>query len=188
MTFARKAKIAMLAATALASAAAALAPAEAGDYDAAAYPAVVEAPVVAHAADHADQQKQTPATAKRIALLAVAAGALAGLVRILGVKRVLRAAGETAGATVRVAGRAASAAGRAVFRAARSPLRFLAWMTGLMLFALTGVGLYDVEWLGGMAAGAALTGLGAWVVLSLRAGFMRRPAPASVSGNTVNGN
>lgn len=173
MTFARKAKIAMLAATALTSAAAALAPAQAGDVDAAAYPATIEAPV-AHAADHADQQNH--ASVKRFVLIAVAAGALAGLIKLLGVRKVMRVAGETAAATARVAGQAAAGAGRVVLRAARSPLRFLAWMAGLMAFALTGVALYDVEWLGGMAAGAAMAGLVLYAILKLRAGLSPQPA------------
>lgn len=185
MHIARRAKIAILAATALTSAAAALAPAQASDYDAAAYPATIEAPV-AYAADHADQQNQAPA--KRFALIAVAAGALAGLIKLLGVKKVARAAGETAAATVRVAGRAAASAGGAVMRAARSPLRFMAWMTVLALFALTGVALYGVEWVGGLVAGAAIAGLGVYAIAKIRAGLAPKPAPVPVPSRSVNGN
>lgn len=167
---ARKSKIALMAASSLLAASAALAPAGAADFDAAAYPATVEAPSVAHAADHADQQSKAP----RWALIAIAAGALAGLVKLIGARRLLRAAGKGAAVTAKAAGKAVRAAARPF----ASPLRFAALMAGLSLFALTGVGLYDVEWVGGLIAGAALTGFsafGAWKVRKALA-----PAPVRV--------
>ncbi len=168
----RKTKIAILAATALTGAAATLTPAQAGDVDQAAYPAAIEAPAVAHAADPVDQQNQTPA--KRFFLIALGAGALAGLIKLLGPSKILRAAGEGAAAAARVSGRAAASAGKAVFSVARKPLRFLGLSAGLGLFALTGVWIYDIEWLGGMIAGGALAGLSVYAALTLRAAL--RPA------------
>lgn len=176
----RKAKIAMLAASSLVAAAAALGPVQASDFDAAAYPAVVEAPMaapdIAHAADHADRTAMTPA--KRWTLIAIAAGALAGIVRLVGAKKLLRAAGKGAAATARVSAKAASAAVKVVGRAAASPLRFAALMTGLALFALTGVGLYDIEWIGGLIAGAAMTGLAAYGFMKMRKALAPTPVKA----------
>lgn len=171
----RKVKIAMLAATSLLSAAAALAPAQAGELDPAAFPAVVEAPVVAPAADHVIQADHDSKTGQRAAMIAVALGALGWLVKLLGPKRVLRAVEKTADATVKATVQASGAAAKTVGRILRSPLRALAWMAGIVLFALTGVGLYDVEWLGGMAAGAAIAAAAAWGVARTRGMFQMKP-------------
>ena len=166
METSRKTKLAMLAATALIAASGALAPVQAGQFDPAAFPQTVEAPVipdVAHAADHADQ-KASP-LAKRLSLIAVAGAALAGLIRVLGAKRVMRAVKSSANTAAKAAASAATATASVAGRAFRSPLRYIAWMAGLLLFALTGVGLYDIEWIGGLIAGAALsalTAMGMW--------------------------
>ncbi len=165
----RNVKAAMLAAGSLLAAAAAFAPAHAADFDQAAYPAVIEAPMAAAAIDHGDQKAQMPA--KRIALLAVAAGALAGLIRLIGAKKIVRAAKETAVAAVKVSGKAV----KAVSRAVASPLRFALLMAGLALFALTGVGLYDIEWIGGLVAGAAMAGLAAYGAMKARMSLKPRP-------------
>ncbi len=172
MDNARKTKIAMLAATSLMTAAAALAPAKAGDLDPAAFPMTVEAPAVTHAADTLVQSDHGTKPAQRAALIAVALGALGWLVKLLGPKKVLRAVEKTAQATVN----ASAAAAKTAVRAVRSPLRFLAWTAGLVLFALTGVGLYDVEWIGGLIAGAGLAGLAAFGSMRARSAFARRPA------------
>jgi len=163
----------MLAATSLVSAAAALAPATASDFDPAAYPATIEAPAVVHAGDTIAQADQRAKPAGRAALIAVALGALGWLVKLLGPKKVLRAVEKTAQATVKASAAAARTAGRTL----RSPLRYLAWVAGLTLFALTGVGLYDVEWIGGLVAGAALAGVAAFGTIRARSLFSLRPAP-----------
>jgi len=170
----RKVKIAMLAATSLLTAAAALAPVHAGEFDPAAFPTTIEAPVVSHAADtvvHADHDGKP---AQRAALIAVALGALGWLVKLLGPKRVLKAVEKTAEATVK----ASATAAKTVARAVRSPLRALAWIAGLILFALTGVGLYDVEWIGGLVAGAALAGIAAFSTTKVRNALQLRPVRA----------
>lgn len=154
-----KGKAALLAAVSVIAASAALSPAGASDFDPAARPATiaVEAPI-AHAADHADEQK--PVSPKKWALLAVAAGALAGLVKLVGARRVAKIVTEGAVRTARVAAAGASVAVKAVGKAVSSPLRFLAVLFGLALFALTGAGLYDVEWIAGLISGAVLAGAG----------------------------
>ena len=155
-----KGKAAMLAAASVLAASAALSPAGAADFDAAAQPATiaVEAPL-AHAADHADEaaaaQKIGP---KKWALIAAAAAALAGLVKLVGARKVADMVAESAVKTARAAASGASAAVKTVGRAVASPFRFLALLFGLALFALTGAGLYDVEWIGGLLSGAALAG------------------------------
>ena len=169
----RKVKIAMLAATSLLSAAAALSPVHAGELDPAAFPATIEAPVVAHAADQMVQADHDAAPARRAALIAVALGALGWLVKLLGPRKVLKAVEKTAEATVK----ASATAAKSVARAVRSPLRALAWMAGLVLFALTGVGLYDIEWIGGLVAGAALAGVAAFSAAKARGAFRLKPAP-----------
>lgn len=170
----RKTRIAMLAATSLVSAAAALAPATASEFDPAAYPATIESPAVVHAADGVVQTDKSANPAGRAALIAITLGALGWLVKLLGPRKVLRAVENTAEATVKASTAAARTAGRAL----RSPLRYLAWVAGLTLFALTGIGLYDVEWIGGLVAGAALAGAAAFGTMRARSLFSLRPAPA----------
>ena len=183
MASSRKTKIALCAASSLLTAAAALAPAKASDLDPAAFPTTIEAPVVTHAADTVQSADQGKKPAQRAALIAVALGALGWLVKLLGPKKVLRAAQKTAEVTVKASAAAAKTAARAV----RSPLRFLAWTAGLVLFALTGVGLYDIEWIGGLVAGAALSGLAVFSTMRMRAMFGLRPAPVK-AGHTVDRN
>lgn len=171
-----KMKAGLLAAASVMAASAALSPAGASDLDPAAAPATiaVEAPVIANGADHADQEKapqNAPLGAKKWALLAAAAGALAGLVKLIGARKVADAVAEGAVKTARAAATSASGAARAVGRAVSSPLRFLALLFGLALFALAGVGLYDVEWLGGLLSGAALAGASLWGMWKTRLGF-----------------
>jgi hypothetical protein len=159
----RKLKPAMMAATALLAASAALAPAHAWALDAAAFPATVEAPItpdIVHAADQTDQ-KASPLT-KRLGLIAVAGGVLAVLIKLIGPRKVMRAVKKSAGQAAKVATAAAAGTAKAAGRVFRSPLRFLALTAGLVLFALTGIGLYDVEWIGGLIVGAALAGVAAY--------------------------
>ncbi|NNE40989.1 MAG: hypothetical protein HKN14_08730 [Marinicaulis sp.] len=176
METSRKVKMSVMAASALVAAAGALAPASASDFDTAAYPAVVEAPLVAHATDHADKYVagKSGETAKRFAFVAVAAGALAGLIRVLGFKRVARVIRRYATRTVKVSANAAGGAVRVVGRVVRSPLQYLGIMAGFVLVAMTGVGLYDVEWIAGLAVGAAAMGVVAFAAMKSR--LQLRPA------------
>lgn len=184
MDNARKTKLAMMAATSLMTATAALGPVHASIMDPAAFPQTVEAPVVpdiAHASDHADQ-KASP-MAKRLGLIAAAGGVLAVLVRLFGAKKVMRAVKTSAAQAAKVATSAATATASVAGRALRSPLRYLAVMAGLILFALTGVGLYDIEWIGGLVAGAGLAGMAAFGVLKARLAL--RPAPIKARASKI---
>lgn len=169
----RKTKIAMLAASSLLSAAAALAPVHAGEFDPAAFPATVEAPVIPDIAHSADHVEKSSVVGQRAALIAVALGALGWLVKLLGPKKVLRAVEKTAQATVKASAAAAKTAARAV----RSPLRYLALVGGLILFAMTGIGLYDIEWIGGLVAGAALSGVAVFGAMKGRKALQMKPIP-----------
>jgi hypothetical protein len=168
-----KGKAAMMAAVSVIAASAALSPAGARDIDPAAHPATVavEAPL-AHAADHADEASQAQKTGpKKWALLAAAAASLAGLVKLIGARRVGAFVTESAVKTARAAATGASVAVKSVGRAVSSPLRFLAMLFGLALFALTGAGLYDVEWIAGLLSGAALAGAGLYGLWKTKRAF-----------------
>ena len=157
----RKLKIAMLAATSLLTTALALAPANAGVLDAAAFPATIEAPIVAHSSDQVDRDN-TPA--KRAALIAVALGALGWLVKLLSSKKMLRVVEKTVQASLKVSADGA----KSVLRVTRSPLQAFAWIAGFILFAMVGIGLYDIEWTGGLIVGCSLTGIAAFSTLRAR--------------------
>jgi hypothetical protein len=167
----RKVKAAMLAAGSLLASVAALAPVHAADFDAAAFPAVVEASITP-AGDHGDSQAMNPA--RRIAWIAAAATVLAGLIKLIGAKKIVRAARQTATKAAEVTGDVVKAAVRVV----ASPLRFGALIAGLALFALTGVGLYDIEWIGGLIAGAAIAGVSAYGLMKARMSLKKQPIRA----------
>lgn len=107
----------------------------------------------AHAADEV-----APSAAKKAGLIAAGAAVLAALGGLIGWKRLRRAA-LAAGPVLAEAARSAAKAPAAVVRAAGAamarPFRFAAFLVSFAAFALFGVWLYDVEWLGGLAAGAA---------------------------------
>lgn len=121
------------------------------------------APVaIGHAVTAVDMGKERAATVitvKNAGLAALGAAALAGLARFIGFARIksavaasAAAAGKAASASLAATASAAAAVGRAV----ASPFRFAALLAGLAIVALTGVGLYDIEWAGGLVFGAVL--------------------------------
>lgn len=176
----RKTRNALLAAASALAASAALAPAGASDFDAAAQPATVEiAAMEAGPAVPDESGEKTAIGAKKWALIVAAAGALAALVKLIGAKRVAEAVSEGAVRAARATASTASGAARVVGRTISSPLRFLAVLFGLALFALTGVGLYDIEWIGGLVSGAALAGAGLYGFMKIRRIF--EPIKARVS-------
>ncbi len=170
----RKAKVALMAAASVLAGAAALSPAQASDIDSAANPTMIEAPMSAidpDAADHGDDQKTM--TAAKWTLLATAAAALAGIVKLIGARKLARAAGKAVSGAAKVSAEAAAGAGRVIGRAVASPLRFAALMTGLALFSLTGLWLFDIEWMGGLIVGAAMAGVAVYGTTKTRS-FLQR--------------
>ena len=116
---------------------------------------IVQAPPsvsVAHASDEA-----APAIARQAGLLAAGAAVLAALGGLIGwrrIRRAIAAAGPMAADAVSAVAEAPAVLARAVGKAVSGPFRFLAALAALVAFSLFGVGLYDVEWLGGLLAGA----------------------------------
>lgn len=112
----------------------------------------------AHAPPAQAADEVAPSAAKKAGLIAAGAAVLAALGGLIGWKRLRRAA-LAAGPVLAEAARSAAKAPAAVVRAAGAamarPFRFAAFLVSLAAFALFGVWLYDVEWLGGLAAGAA---------------------------------
>ncbi|MEM9495019.1 MAG: hypothetical protein AAGA09_03370 [Pseudomonadota bacterium] len=111
--------------------------------------------------DEAASAAKTSTAAKRFALLAVAAGALAGIVKLLGARKIAKTVGDSAVRVGKAASSAAGGAAEAVGAVVKSPLRRLGLLLGLAVFALTGIGIYELEWLGGLAAGFAIAVVGA---------------------------
>lgn len=161
-------KAGLLAAVSMIAAASATgAVAQPANVDHAGHPMIVEAQatqLLAHGGDHADEVSAA-STGKKYALFAIAAGAIAGLVRLIGARRVADAVVSGTVKTAKVAGKAAIAAAGAVGRAAKKPLRLILVLFGLGVFALTGVGVYGLEWSAGLISGAGLAlaaTYGAW--------------------------
>lgn len=157
-----KFKAALLAAVSFAAVSASGAPPQAME------PAPIEHAV---AASHDEAETRTADIAVKhwMAGGAVAA-ALAGLIRLFGWTRIAGALRKTGEALVAAPAAAARYAGEAI----RSPVRSVLIIGGLSLFALAGVGFYDVEWLAGLATGLALTLAGVVGISRIRRFFVRR--------------
>lgn len=149
MTRRNSLRFALLAATALAATAPAVVHAA---------PATLEAVApVEHAADEA-QVSAPSKTARNLGIAAIAAA----LVSLIGGRRIgnlLKRAAPAAASAARAVAAAPIVAAKAVGRAAASPVRFAVIFGSLGFFALAGVGLYDVEWAGGLVAGALIATL-----------------------------
>lgn len=161
-------KYALLAATALAATAPVIAPAAAAPMESA-------APIV-HAADEPSPAAPMK-TARTIGIAGLAAAFVAGLFGSRRVRALLRKAAPVAAGAARAVAAAPVAAARAVGRAASSPFRFAMIFGSLGLFALAGVGLYDVEWAGGLAAGILMAALVFGATGSAKRAFARIGKP-----------
>jgi hypothetical protein len=150
----RSMKIALLAASALAASGAAVSQAALAP-SAPTEIAAPLAPPVSHAMAEAVVQ---PSLVKSVGLAALATAALAALYRLLGGEkagRVLARAGEVGAKAAIAVARVPVSAAKVAARAVGAPLRGVLLFVGLAVFALTGVWLFDIEWAGGLAAGAA---------------------------------
>lgn len=143
--------------------------------------ATIEAAAVQSDAAQDDDIVQTAKT-PRWALWAGAAAALAALVKLVGVNRALNILAGAGPAVARVAETAARAplkAAKAVGEAVMSPFKFALLMGGLALFAYTGVGLFHMQWTGGLATGMALVALAWFGASKARRSFRFKPARAA---------
>lgn len=106
---------------------------------------------VAAPVDQSGEEKAAPVRPKGgWAIYVAGAAALGLLARLVGFRRIAAGAKAAAAATLE----SAKVAGRAVRRALASPFRAAVFLVSLGLVGFVGVGLYDVEWLAGMAFGA----------------------------------
>ena len=188
MQRARNTKIALMAAASVLAGAVSISPAHAHPFDPAAQQATIESVAASpeHAAGPADERKAP--MAGKWALLAAAAGVLAGLVKLVGARKIARVAVATAGRAAKISAEAAAGAARVTGRVFASPVRFIGVMAGLALFSLTGLWLFDLEWLGGLLAGFALAG-GFFLSAAKIRGFFGRSNPLnSQNNNMVNPN
>lgn len=154
----------------------AITPAHAETNKSAAHPTVIEASALTEQAaiglDHTDQKASS--MTKRLGLIGLAGGILAILVKLVGMNKIMRLIKGSARRAAKVASATADATVGAAARVLRSPLRYAAWAAGLFLFAITGISVFDLEWVGGIIVGASLTGilsLGLW-----KTRFALRPA------------
>lgn len=107
------------------------------------------------AADQGDADKALPAKPPGgWTIYAAGAAILAAIARLVGFRRIAAGAKNASAA----AAKAATATARVVGRAIGSPFRAAIALLSLGLLALTGVGLYDIEWIGGMVFGALMAG------------------------------
>lgn len=123
------------------------------------------------AADHVETEARAADKAVNRWLLGGAvSAALAGLIGLFGWARISEALRKAADMAIE----APAAAARAVAEAIKSPVRTLMIVGGLSLFALTGIGFYDVEWAAGLLTGAALTLAGLVGMRRMGQFFVRR--------------
>lgn len=136
----------------------------------------VTAPIVIENSHIDDATKSMPASQK-LGLLAIGAAALAGLVRLIGARKLAAAVTQGAVGAAKFTVKTGVKAAKLVGATFASPLRFAGVMAGLALFALTGIGFYDVEWIFGLMVGALLMGGSAYGVARTRKAFAfaRRP-------------
>lgn len=165
----------MMAASSLIAATAALSPVHAADFDKAAFPTVVEAPLIYHTSDATPDDQQASPYKKNLALLAAMAGVLAALIKLIGLKNVVGAAGDIASKSVNVAKEVTGTAAKSAWKIVKSPLRFALLVAGLSFFALSGFGFYGVEWLGGIIVGATMMGVVAYSAIKVRTVLKPRP-------------
>ncbi len=180
---AKKSKMALMLGTTFLAASAVMGPAHADTKKSVAYQEVVEAPAqpvqATLVSDHAD--KKASPMAKRLGLIGLAGGILAVLVKLVGMRKVMRVIKGSAQQAAKIANATADATVGAAARVLRSPLRYAAWAAGLFLFALTGISVFDLEWVGGLIVGASLASIMSIGLWKMR--FALRPAAVKIKRN-----
>ena len=133
----------------------------------------------------AETEAAAPAASKRVFWLAALVASLGGLAALLGPKAVLRGAKTVATAGVKAASATAKVAvkvakdpvgsAKTVVKAARGAGRWGLIAAGVAVFGLFGISILDIEWLAGLAVGAA-GGLAAGIA-ARRAQAALKPVP-----------
>ena len=139
---------------------------------------VIEAPLASPETVAPDMSEQPAAPVVKWALAALAAGALGWLVKLIGFRKATAAVSRAAAVTARGAAAATGAAVKVAGRVVGTPFRWIIGVAGLGLFILTGVGLYDIEWIAGLVIGAGLALAGAAGL-----GKVRRNWLSGIKGN-----
>jgi hypothetical protein len=98
-----------------------------------------------------EERAPLPPTAKTVGLAALAAAAFGFALQFLGAERVARLA--------KAAVAAPAAAARAIGSAIGEPVRFVLAITLLAALGFAGLGLFNLEWAGGLAVGAGFVAL-----------------------------
>ena len=117
--------------------------------DVAKAPTYVVAEVQADVAPTPSDETVASPAAPRLIFIGGLLAALGALLRLIGPKKVV----ETVSAGVKVAASAAKGAAEATVKAVRSPFRAVAIFGGVVVFALTGIAIFDLEWIAGIATG-----------------------------------
>lgn len=133
-----------------------------------ALPTTIEAPIASVKTMTSDEAPKEASSIQKWAFAGIFAAAFAGIIRLIGARRAVKAVSKAAQVTVRGAASVAGGVAKAAGRLAGAPLRWAAALTGLGLFILLGVGLYDIEWIAGLVIGAAIALAGAVGLASLR--------------------
>ncbi|MEL7490288.1 MAG: hypothetical protein AAGJ73_06180 [Pseudomonadota bacterium] len=98
-------------------------------------------------------------------IAAFATGALAGLVRLFGVKKLadkIAAAAPAITASAKEAVKAPLKVAKSLGGAIATPFKFALFFSGASALAFVGLGLFQVEWAGGLVIGAAMVAA-AWL-------------------------
>lgn len=147
----RSFKLALLAAAALAAG---------GAHGAA--PVAAVAPASVNSASDEIVVRKPGVPFRNVGVAAILAAGLAAFLGILDWERLKRLLTTVAGAasqTAKAAANASVSAIKAVGRLAASPLKTALLVVGLVLIAMLGVDLLDIEWAAGLATGILLVGL-----------------------------
>lgn len=144
-------KLAFLAATAGVVASAA----DAAPAASPAAPTYAEAVITPAPSNTAPETTAVAAAVKTAGLAALFAGAVAFAVRLIGRKRIDAAAAFVGPHVARVV-HAATETVRSAGRAVAAPIRATLITLGLLVFALTGIDILNIEWTAGIVVGACL--------------------------------
>lgn len=167
MKNALKNRAALLAASSLLAASASFSVAASEPFSEAS-PTTIESHMAPATAAALDEAPKEAASVQKWAFAGIAAAALAGLIRLIGARKAVKAVSKATQAAVQATAKGAASVAKVTGRFLGGPLRWAAGLTGLGLFILLGVGLYDIEWIAGLILGALVALAGAAGLGNLR--------------------